>query len=108
MDVISYIQTLLGNDYGKVKAVCKGGSWLYTPSGRVKICVPKFEVSEDAKPVELPSTLSYDLWEDEVLFVITDRGIINKEGSTYRFYPEGGYRLLWKEGTEPKGNDFSL
>ncbi|NPB05922.1 MAG: hypothetical protein GXO08_06060 [Aquificae bacterium] len=94
MEVLEYLQTLLGDEYGRVLSACKGGSWLYTPAGRVKVCVPRLEVKGEGRPLE--EGLSSDLLEEEVLFVETDRGLVVKEGSSYRFYPKGTYELVWK------------
>jgi len=32
-----FLKTLLGDKFGKPLSVCKGGSWLYTESGKTKI-----------------------------------------------------------------------
>jgi len=94
MEVINFVQTLLGEEFGKVLSVCKGGSWLYTPEGKVKICVPRFVPKGEGKP--LGESLSLDLLEEEVLFVETDKGIVVKEGNRYRFFPKGEYTLEWR------------
>jgi len=95
MDWLSYYQNLLGERYGRVKSLCRGGSWLYTPEGKVKICVPSLQTAAEGE--RLPSSLADELLEDDVLFVITDRGIITKKGTAYLFYPEGAYKLNWKK-----------
>ena len=95
MDVIGYLQTLLGERYGKVLSACKGGSWLYTPQGKTKICIPRFVAKGEGET--LPGDLSYELLDEEVLFIETDKGIITKDGNLYRFYPKGSYRLEWKK-----------
>ncbi|GEM_PF-2015627 len=99
MAVIEFIQSLLGEEFGKVKSVCKGGSWLYTqtPEGEIKqkICVPRLETSEEGKPIG--ELLSWDLADEDVLFIETDRGVIVKDGSLYRFYKKDSYRWNWKK-----------
>ena len=95
MDVLSFLQSLIGEKYGKIKSACKGGSWLYTPEGRVKICIPRFVAT--GKGQTLDELTSYDLYEEEVLFIETDRGIIIKEGTRYVFYPRDSYHMEWKE-----------
>ena len=95
MGVLDYLQTLLGERYGKVLSACKGGSWLYTPEGKVKICVPRFVGEGEGETLD--GDLSYELLDEEVLFVETDKGIVIKEGNLYRFYPKGRYRLEWKK-----------
>ncbi len=94
MEVLSFLQNLLGEDYGKILSVCKGGSWLYTKEGKTKICVPKLERKTGGQLLE--DSLAYELLEEEVLFIETDRGLIVKEGTSYRFLPKGGYTLVWK------------
>ena len=94
MDTLEYIQNLLGEKYGKVISVCKGGSWLYTKEGKSKICVPLFEPLNEGQTIG--RELSYDLLDEEVLFVETDKGLIVKDGTIYRFYPKGSYQLKWR------------
>jgi len=95
MDVLSFLQSLIGEEYGKIKSACKGGSWLYTPKGRVKICIPRFVATGERQTLD--ELTSYDLYEEEVLFIETDKGIIIKEGTKYVFYPSGSYRMEWRE-----------
>jgi hypothetical protein len=95
MDWVAYYDNLLGEKFGKVLSICRGGSWLYTPEGKVKICVPRFVPKGQGEPLE--GALAEELLEDEVLFVQTDRGIIVKDGRSYLFYPEGRYELIWKK-----------
>ena len=94
MNPLKIVEVSVGDRYGKVKSVCKGGSWLYTESGKTKICVPKFIPLKEGKT--LPQTLSCELLEEEVLFFQTDKGIVVKSGKDYIFYPEGSYKLEWK------------
>ena len=94
MNPLELVELIVGNRYGRVKSVCKGGSWLYTESGRAKICVPKFVPIKEGE--KLPKDISYELLEEEVLFFETDRGIVVKERTDYVFYPEGYYKLEWK------------
>ncbi len=94
MDVLNFIQNLLGNSFGRVVAVCKDGSWLYTKDGKVKICVPRFEPLKEGQKVE--KNLSLDLLEEEVLFVETDKGVLIKDGTDYRFFPKGTFKMVWK------------
>ena len=89
-----FLKTLLGDKFGKPLSVCKGGSWLYTESGKTKICVPRFEPK--GKGIPLEEDICYELLEEEVLFVETDRGLIIKEGRLYKFYQKGEYDLIWK------------
>jgi len=95
LDWLGYYRNLLGNRYGKVKTLCRGGSWLYTESGKVKICVP--ELKPKGEGIPLPNDLASEMLEDEVLFLETDRGLIAKDGMRYIFYPEGQYELVWKK-----------
>jgi len=91
--VWDYLRELL-KDYGDLKAVCMGGSRLYTPTGVSKICVPRFEPRGEGK--KLPPEIAGELLEEEVLFALTDEGIVIKRGRDYLFFPEGAYRLIWK------------
>ncbi len=93
-----YFENLL-KGFGSLKAICKGGSWLYTLSGKEKICIPRVEKLCEGKP--LPPEVSQELFEEEVLFAVTDRGLVVKEGKDYIFFPEGCYRLVWR--TPPVG-----
>jgi hypothetical protein len=95
MGLIEYFDNLLGKKYGKVKVICAKGSWLYTPEGKVKICIPRLEAKTTGEI--LPKDISDELLEEEVLFIETDKGIISKEGTNYIFLPEGNYRLIWKK-----------
>ncbi len=94
MEVLSFLQNLIGEDYGKILSVCKGGSWLYTKEGKTKICVPKLERKTEGQLLE--DSLAYELLEEEVLFIETDKGLIVKEGTSYRFLPKEGYTLVWR------------
>jgi hypothetical protein len=90
-----FVENLLGEKFGKPLSVCKGGSWLYTESGKSKICVPRFEPKGEGIPLE--EDISTELLEEEVLFIETDKGLIVKEGRLYKFYPKGQYQLIWKK-----------
>ncbi len=92
--VLEVVQNLLGEEFGRVLSVCKGGSWLYTPEGRFKICVPRFVSRGNGRKLE--RFVSDELLEEEVLFAETDRGIILKEGRGYLFFEKGDYKLIWK------------
>jgi hypothetical protein len=94
MDVLSLLQSIIGEKYGKIKTVCKGGSWLYTPEGKVKICIPRIITSNKGQPLD--ELTSYDLYDEDVLFIETDKGIIVKEGMKYVFYTHNAYRIAWK------------
>jgi len=95
MDILEYLQNLIGENYGKVSSVCKGGSWLYTKEGKTKICIPKLEPK--GKGQILDKNLSLDLLEEEVLFIETDKGLIVKDGNLYKFYKKENYTLRWKK-----------
>jgi hypothetical protein len=94
MGLFEYFNTLLGEKYGKIKSICAKGSWLYTPEGKVKICIPRLVTEDEGET--LPRNLSDELLEEEVLFIETDKGIISKEGRDYVFFPKGSYKLIWK------------
>lgn len=94
MEVLKVISSIVGERYGKVLSICKGGSWLYTPQGKTKICVPRFVPQKEGE--KLPQSIADELMEEEVLFFETDRGIVVKNGREYLFYPKGSYTLEWK------------
>ncbi len=93
MGLIDYFDSLFGEKYGKVKTVCAKGSWLHTPEGKVKICIPRLVYE---KGEILPRELRDELLEEDVLFIETERGIIAKDGLNYLFIPKGSYTLEWK------------
>jgi len=102
MDVLSFLQSLIGEKYGKIKSACKGGSWLYTPEGKVKICILRFVATGEGQILD--EFISYDLYEEEVLFIETDKGIIIKEGTKYVFYPKDSYRMDTSGTVSLRGN----